>query len=73
MTSVLIFCETSRKIKNATFQQTFEGWRTVYLIAAGVATAGATVFLVLGDTSIQEWNYPDRKRPTKDQESAETC
>ena len=47
------------------FQQTFEGWRTVYLIAAGVATAGATVFLVLGDTSIQEWNYPDRKRPAK--------
>ena len=43
------------------------------MIAAGVATAGATVFLVLGDTSIQEWNYPDRKRPSKDQESAETC
>ena len=47
------------------FQQTFEGWRTVYLIAAGVAIVGATVFLVLGDTSIQEWNYPDRKRPDK--------
>ena len=52
------------------FQQTFEGWRTVYLIAAGVATAGATVFLVLGDTSIQEWNYPERRR-TKAQDAAE--
>ena len=69
----LIFHDIIRKLENPMFQQTFEGWRTVYLIAAGVATAGATVFLVLGDTSIQEWNYPERKRPTKDQESAETC
>ena len=52
------------------FQQTFEGWRTVYLIAAGVATAGATVFLVLGDTSIQVWNYPESSR-AKDKEAAE--
>ena len=52
------------------FQQTFEGWRTVYLIAAGVATAGATVFLVLGDTSIQEWNYPESRR-NKAQDAAE--
>ena len=73
MISGFIFHDTCRKLKNIIFQQTFEGWRTVYLIAAGVATAGATVFLVLGDTSIQEWNYSDRKRPTKDQESAETC
>ena len=42
----------------------------MYLIAAGVATAGATVFLVLGDTSIQEWNYPDKKRPAKSKSEA---
>ena len=42
----------------------------MYLIAAGVATAGATVFLVLGDTSIQEWNYPERRR-TKSLDAAE--
>ena len=42
----------------------------MYLIAAGVAATGATVFLVLGDTSIQEWNYPERRR-AKAQDAAE--
>ena len=41
-------------------QPTFKGWRTAYLLAAGVTAWGATMFLFFGDTKIQEWNYPPK-------------
>ena len=41
-------------------QPTFEGWQTAYLVAAGVTAFGATIFLLFGDTEIQEWNFPPK-------------
>ena len=35
------------------------GWRTVYLLAAGLVISSAVSFLIFGEAKVQDWNYPD--------------
>ena len=37
-------------------QQTFEGWRTVYLIAMAVYVFGALLWTFLGTADVQPWD-----------------
>ena len=36
-----------------------KGWRTVYLVAAGLVISSAVSFLIFGEARVQDWNYPD--------------
>ena len=35
------------------------GWRSVYLLAAGLVISSAVSFLIFGEARVQDWNYPD--------------
>jgi hypothetical protein len=37
-------------------QQTFEGWRRVYLIAMGIYIFGAVLWTFLGTADVQPWD-----------------
>ena len=34
------------------------GWRSVYLLAAGLVISSAVTFLIFGEARVQDWNYP---------------
>ena len=42
--------------KSISFQQTFEGWRRVYLIAMGVYVFGTILWTTLGTADVQHWD-----------------
>ena len=42
--------------KSYWFQQTFEAWRTVFLVSAGIYVVAAITFLLLGKFEVQSWN-----------------
>jgi hypothetical protein len=38
------------------FQQTLARWRIAFLLSAGILTANAIIFIVLGSTERQDWD-----------------
>ncbi len=38
------------------FQQTFEAWRTVFLVTSGIYVFDTLAFILLGKSEVQPWN-----------------
>jgi len=47
---------SSVKCLSYLFQQTFEAWRIVFLVSAGIYIVAAITFLLLGKFEVQSWN-----------------
>lgn len=43
------------------FQTSVYQWRTVFLVSVGFYVVGATVFIIFGSATRQEWDGPENK------------
>lgn len=42
--------------------ESLDQWRSVFLLTAGVAITGNTIFVLFGSTKVQPWNIPDEEQ-----------